>query len=1439
MTLLINNLIPTTDQLALIRADLGLGSGTPGLAGGVAILDNIGDIPASQIPPLANGTPGPIGPQGPQGIQGMPGTNGTQGLIGLTGPAGPAGLTGLTGPAGTNGINGTNGAQGIQGIQGIQGLTGAGAIAALATDGITNISLNGINGAMNGLAIRLGFTAGGNNTSAFAAYRTYLSTTPRVKQLPLYLGPGIFYTDSIVLAASGDMVPINGVTLGIDVPSVRIYGAGQFQTIIVPNTTAIEAFISMGIGAIHDLEFHDLAVQGIGVTNPKQIGILLQARYDTTISSGGVLDGLVWNNCSCTGFNVEQFVSKGGSVSNLTPNQGIQFTGSASVISRPVGVHRPSISFIGQHGQVTNNGLLAASGADRLNNGGENVYIGIDPEYDAPAPTSVVSNVLQLPFGRYKTGRMYRAVTTDAGVLPTELALGVTYYTTRVSDFKVTLTTTEALSGAGAGSPITISTSGTPPWMLVPMWAVAVSNTTGLILLGNRTFLTDGDGIQFIGKNLPGGVVTGTIYYWKPAVGTTSLRAGYIYTTSAAALNGGTTNKVIPTTSGTVTNFGMRAAGVDGTNIGYPINVDLGYISMANSDVGLSVCGPTLNSGSTVSLLPYVEQTQNAIKVSGGYTVNVLGGELANAAMGAGGPSEKASVFAVESTQSARIVVSGSPRIQGVTNFISKSGSSTFIDYVTPLTMGMITTGNGVTKLVDASGAPQVGQLAGELDIGQQTWLINNTDTTAITSIKSSHMPGQLIHLRTWEANGKHIDFSTGGNIQLGGSPTVRVRAGQTVTFRLANSYFNDWELISISSNWNKTNQSITFANASVAINCDIGLDVSIGVLTGPITLATPTNMVIGDTLTLRFLQDANGGKSVTFPTVFNGMTAWTGNANQKSVCTFQWDGTNWMSSGGATANTSNKVSSNNCAVIGDSIGENCSYPNQMTGAIAINGFQITGIAFMSSVIAVGNYLFGIGIPAGTTVTAISTNSITMSNAATLTNSVFTFQYSLLSVLSPQSDGRSWVHWGLAFNGANLILEPSNNYCVSGSTSAGALLQVQQVLKTNISVCFINTGVNDPTGGGIAGNILTLVQSLANIKQIVTTLKNAGITPIIRLISPANPVGWTTAYRQQCMAFNEELKQCYSNPNSGVYLHNPYPLYLDYTSSVSAPRSLLTSDSLHPIGTGASLEGPGLALVLERAGYPQRAITNFGQAEVFDIVSGNTRGNLLNNNAGISYGAMTGTIGTFNGVYPAAGIYSGICASYWDITALSGTTPIVGSIEATPILPSYSTFTSNYNRQVISGNFIGDEIIRMRTTITLGSPGHVLLVGDVVYMETELEILADSPLGGVCYISLIGKQNGTVANPTVTAMNNNNILTYNGVPVTYNGEIISNKDTSLLNISNQGVFVLRSPEQTLQTGITGYTYDIQFSIANGSTEFVQVKVGQSRLIKKSSMILTV
>lgn len=415
------------------------------------------------------------------------------------------------------------------------------------------------------------------------------------------------------------------------------------------------------------------------------------------------------------------------------------------------------------------------------------------------------------------------------------------------------------------------------------------------------------------------------------------------------------------------------------------------------------------------------------------------------------------------------------------------------------------------------------------------------------------------------------------------------------------------------------------------------------------------------------------------------------------------------------------------------------------------------------------------------------------------------------------NDIRSWVHWGIAFHGGDLIVEPSNNYAVAATTSTQALATVPSVISAGVSVCFVCTGVNDP------GNSITLATSLSNIKQICSKLLGAGIVPIVRLISPRSNASWgaISTGRQQSSALNEEVKAYYGNPGSGVFVFDPNPYYIDQTSATSDPRAALVTDGLHPNGVGAALEGAALASVITQVGIPVRRISAWGPGGAYDTTN-NKRGNLLNDGSGLDYGALSGTSGTVNGQggAVASGITSGgaVVATGWDISQISGSAlGATASIESTAISVGGVATGATYRRQVISFTAAGGEKINVRCSYGVGA-NRTFATGDVTYAEVECEVTAATTAIGISYAALIATEGGT--SRQVVGLSNSQTF------------------TDLLPVTNRGVFVIRAPAQTVLNGasVVGYTFDLQFQAAtSGAMAF---KIGQPRLIRSSAFTLS-
>lgn len=88
--------------------------------------------------------------------------------------------------------------------------------------------------------------------------------------------------------------------------------------------------------------------------------------------------------------------------------------------------------------------------------------------------------------------------------------------------------------------------------------------------------------------------------------------------------------------------------------------------------------------------------------------------------------------------------------------------------------------------------------------------------------------------------------------------------------------------------------QSVAYA-ASVTPNPAAGKRITVGTLTGNITIVTPTSPVAGQEMTLVFTQDATGGRVVTLPSAWFFSWTPTTTANHKNSITLVYDGSNWV----------------------------------------------------------------------------------------------------------------------------------------------------------------------------------------------------------------------------------------------------------------------------------------------------------------------------------------------------------------------------------------------------------------------------------------------------------------------------------------------------------------------------------------------------------------
>jgi hypothetical protein len=88
-----------------------------------------------------------------------------------------------------------------------------------------------------------------------------------------------------------------------------------------------------------------------------------------------------------------------------------------------------------------------------------------------------------------------------------------------------------------------------------------------------------------------------------------------------------------------------------------------------------------------------------------------------------------------------------------------------------------------------------------------------------------------------------------------------------------------------------------------VAFSATPVFDASLGTmqqitLTANVTSSTVTNAKVGQSITMKIIQDSGSARTFAFPANFKGATAISATLSQTSVQAFEYDGTNWLSLG-------------------------------------------------------------------------------------------------------------------------------------------------------------------------------------------------------------------------------------------------------------------------------------------------------------------------------------------------------------------------------------------------------------------------------------------------------------------------------------------------------------------------------------------------------------
>ena len=120
--------------------------------------------------------------------------------------------------------------------------------------------------------------------------------------------------------------------------------------------------------------------------------------------------------------------------------------------------------------------------------------------------------------------------------------------------------------------------------------------------------------------------------------------------------------------------------------------------------------------------------------------------------------------------------------------------------------------------------------------------------------------------------------------------------AGMTLTDAFLSSYGGDKHYVG---HIIRQTYAVGFTAGVVAPDMQYPSYNRVNTLTQNVSVSAPLNPQIGMELTMRFVQDATGGRTVTWNSIYKGVTlAASGTASQRSIIKFFYDGTYWLQTG-------------------------------------------------------------------------------------------------------------------------------------------------------------------------------------------------------------------------------------------------------------------------------------------------------------------------------------------------------------------------------------------------------------------------------------------------------------------------------------------------------------------------------------------------------------
>lgn len=312
------------------------------------------------------------------------------------------------------------------------------------------------------------------------------------------------------------------------------------------------------------------------------------------------------------------------------------------------------------------------------------------------------------------------------------------------------------------------------------------------------------------------------------------------------------------------------------------------------------------------------------------------------------------------------------------------------------------------------------------------------------------------------------------------------------------------------------------------------------------------------------------------------------------------------------------------------------------------------------------------------------------------------------------SPSRAWFTDGYAtwlriLTCQRINLPVENDFGVSGDKFQDMLARIVSVIAVNPDYVIVEGGSNN-----IAVDSFTTMRDAW--LALITSLRAAGITPIILPMPPRAGAVLTTAQIQQQQRFyNYQREFCLNNRG---YLFCDYLGYwLDQTSTSSVPLAgMVKADNLHPTAIGAYWMGKALADLITPL-LPPRPSHVLSNADIYDATN-NPTGNLLYS-SGVNRGLLAGTGGTetanANLTYNGTGLAAGM-------TVLRGTATSTCTVTNSKENPRVDTGRSSGERQIIqiaaSTGGGADEVYNLRFAPALAD----VAAGDWYYGEVHIEV---------------------------------------------------------------------------------------------------------------------